>query len=110
MTEGAIYILSNFKVKEFVGDETYRPVRNKKHIFFTPNTELKKYLGDGLTIEEFAFDLFYMGEIEKLADDNRFLIGKFNYLPKFLIFVIITILTQNYDRYCWENGKSSTTN
>ncbi|KAK1383268.1 hypothetical protein POM88_021003 [Heracleum sosnowskyi] len=47
MKEGEIYILSNFKDKTI-----------------------------GLEIEEYAFDLYYMEEIEKIADDNRFLIEK----------------------------------
>ncbi|KAK1405179.1 DUF223 domain-containing protein [Heracleum sosnowskyi] len=74
LSEGDIYIISNFKVKEFLGHETFRPVRNPKHIFFTTHTELKKDLQAGLTIEKFAFDLFHMGDVDKFADDNRFLI------------------------------------
>lgn len=77
MKEGKIYVLSNFKVKDYVGDETYRPVRNKKHIYFTTYTRLKKDIGVGLRIEQHAFDLFWLGEIVNLAKDNRFLIGKF---------------------------------
>ncbi|KAK1359342.1 hypothetical protein POM88_043816 [Heracleum sosnowskyi] len=73
LIEGQIYILSNFKVKDFLGDEIYRPVRNKIHIFFTPHTKLEKDESNGLEIEDYAFDFYYMGEIEKLADDNRFL-------------------------------------
>lgn len=74
--EGNIYVLSNFKVKDFLGDETYRPVRNDKHIYFNQQTELEKHSSEGLQIEKYAFDLFNMADIEKLADDNRFLIGK----------------------------------
>lgn len=77
LNEGQIYILFNFKVKNFLGDETYRPVRNQKHIYFTPHTKLTKDENEGLQIEDHAFDLFDMQEIEKLADDNRFLIGIF---------------------------------
>lgn len=75
MKEGNIYILTNFKVKDYVGDETYRPVRNRKHIYFTTHTKIETDSGVGLKIEKFAVDLFYMGEIKKLAEDNRFLIG-----------------------------------
>lgn len=73
--EGEIYIFSNFRVKDFLGDEIFRPVRNKIHIFFTPHTKLQKDISHGLKIEEFAVDLYYMEEVEKLADDNRFLTG-----------------------------------
>ncbi|KAK1398130.1 hypothetical protein POM88_007993 [Heracleum sosnowskyi] len=40
----------------------------------TYHWKLKKDLGDGLIIEEFAFYLLHMGDIDKLADDNKFLI------------------------------------
>ncbi|KAL1831211.1 hypothetical protein ACET3Z_000862 [Daucus carota] len=76
LKEGNIYILTNFKVKDYVGDETYRPVRNRKHIYFTTHTKIETDSGVGLKIEKFAVDLFYMGEIKKLAEDNRFLIGR----------------------------------
>ncbi|KAK1393743.1 DUF223 domain-containing protein [Heracleum sosnowskyi] len=74
ITEGKIYVLSNFKVKDFVGDETYRPVRNKKHIYFTAHTELTVDESPGLEIENFAFDLYHMSEMQKIAGDNRFLV------------------------------------
>lgn len=73
--EGKIYILSNFKVKDYLGDETYRPLRNKQHIYFTPHTKIEKHEHIGLQIEKYAFDLYSMAEVEKMADDNRFLIG-----------------------------------
>ena len=76
MKEGTIYVLANFKVKDYVGDETSRPVRNNKHIYFTTHTKCEKDVGVGLRIEQHAFDLFYFGEMLKLAQDNRFLIGK----------------------------------
>uniref|UniRef100_A0A165A0B4 Uncharacterized protein n=1 Tax=Daucus carota subsp. sativus TaxID=79200 RepID=A0A165A0B4_DAUCS len=72
--EGEIYVISNFKVKDYLGDEKYRAVRSKKHIFFTPHTLFKKATDVGLPIELYAFDLFHYDAIEKLADDNRFLI------------------------------------
>uniref|UniRef100_A0A161XYQ7 Replication factor A C-terminal domain-containing protein n=1 Tax=Daucus carota subsp. sativus TaxID=79200 RepID=A0A161XYQ7_DAUCS len=71
MKEGTIYVLANFKVKDYVGDETSRPVRNNKHIYFTTHTKCEKDIGDGLRIERHAFDLFYFGEMQKLAKDNR---------------------------------------
>ncbi|KAK1376043.1 hypothetical protein POM88_032236 [Heracleum sosnowskyi] len=74
LVEGGIYILSNFKVKDYLGDEIYRPVRNPKHIYFTTHTKLEKDENGGLEIEDYAFDLFHMKDIEKLVDDNRFLI------------------------------------
>ncbi|WOG87093.1 hypothetical protein DCAR_0206315 [Daucus carota subsp. sativus] len=74
MKEGTIYVLANFKVKDYVGDETSRPVRNNKHIYFTTHTKCEKDVGVGLRIEQHAFDLFYFGEMLKLAQDNRFLI------------------------------------
>ncbi|KAL8119166.1 hypothetical protein AgCh_016615 [Apium graveolens] len=80
LVEGGIYIVDNFKVKDFLGDETYRPVRNKKHIFFTKDTKLSRATESGLVIEKYAFDLFHMTEIEKLVTDNRFLVDMVGYL------------------------------
>lgn len=73
--EGAIYIVSNFTVKEYRGHETYHPVRCDKHIYFTEHTTCKKAGEDGLPIEPYAFDFFASEEIESSADDNRFLIS-----------------------------------
>lgn len=73
--EGAIYIVSNIKVKEYLGSEKFRAVRNKKHVFFTPHTKFELDETMGLKIEKLAFDLFHFDEIEKLANDERFLIG-----------------------------------
>lgn len=84
LVEGRVYILSNFKVKENLGDETFRPVRNKKHIFFTKDTTLKEDKGQGLKIEKYAFDLFHMIEIEKLAKDNRFLVDPLSLRPRIM--------------------------
>ncbi|KAK1355059.1 hypothetical protein POM88_048315 [Heracleum sosnowskyi] len=72
--EGVIYVLSNFKVKHYLGHETYRAVRADKHIYFTEHTTCVKDISPGLSIEPYTFDLFALEEIEKNADDNRFLI------------------------------------
>ena len=73
--EGEVYVISNLKVKDYLGDEKYRAVRNKKHIYFTAHTQFKKCTNGGLQIENYAFDLFHLEDVGKLADDNRFLIG-----------------------------------
>ncbi|KAL1831005.1 hypothetical protein ACET3Z_000656 [Daucus carota] len=74
MKEGQIYEICNFKVKDYLVDEKFRAVRNKKHLFFTPHTKFQQADTIGLSIEKYAFDLFHYDEIDKLADDNRFLI------------------------------------
>ena len=76
LKEGKIYILTNFKVKDYVGDETFRPVRNNKHIYFTTHTKLENDVEGDLKIDRHAFDLFYLGDMEKLSKDNRYLVGK----------------------------------
>lgn len=68
-------MLTNFKVKDFLGDETYRPSRNKKHMYFTTHTKLEEDVTFGIKIDEYAFDIFHFGDLDKLADDNRYLIG-----------------------------------
>lgn len=75
IVEGEIYILSNFKVKQYLGHETFRALRNDKHIFFTDNITCVKDTVTGLQIEPYAFDLFALEEIVQSAEDNRFLIG-----------------------------------
>ncbi|KAK1387265.1 hypothetical protein POM88_015443 [Heracleum sosnowskyi] len=72
--EGQIYVLSNFKVKQYLGHETYRPLRCDQHIYFTEHTTLLKDSSPPLQIEQYAFDLFALEEVEKNADNNRFLI------------------------------------
>ncbi|KAL1815228.1 hypothetical protein ACET3Z_017802 [Daucus carota] len=74
LKEGDIYIIKNLKVKDYVGDETYRPVRTGKHVYFTSYTEFNKAETQGMQIEKYVFDLFHMTAVEKLAADNRFLI------------------------------------
>ncbi|KAL1811212.1 hypothetical protein ACET3Z_021277 [Daucus carota] len=74
LVEGGLYMLSNFRVKEYVGDETHRAVKNPKHIYFTAFTVLEKLEHPCLEIEMFAFDFSAFEEIEKIANDNRFLI------------------------------------
>ncbi|KAL1805355.1 hypothetical protein ACET3Z_028423 [Daucus carota] len=74
LKEGDIYILKNFKVKDYLGDETYRAARTKQHVFFTSHTEFLKDVTKGLQIEKYAFDLIDLGQIEKFADDKWFLI------------------------------------
>ncbi|KAK1379222.1 hypothetical protein POM88_025966 [Heracleum sosnowskyi] len=97
LVEGRVYLLSNFKVKDFLGDETYRPVRNKKHIFFTKDTKLKEGKAEGLKIEKYAFDLFHMMEIEKLANDNRFLVDMVGFMKN--RGPIITTNKNNQDKH-----------
>ena len=76
LKEGKIYILTNFRVKDYVGDETFRPVRNNKHIYFTTHTKLENDVEGDLKIDRHAFDLFWLGDMEKLSNDNRYLVGK----------------------------------
>ncbi|KAL8148935.1 hypothetical protein AgCh_006077 [Apium graveolens] len=98
LVEGGIYIVDNFKVKDFLGDETYHPVRNKKHIFFTKDTKLSRATEPGLVIERYAFDLFHMTEIEKLATDNRFLVDMVGYLKNRRPLITLTKNSQEKQR------------
>ncbi|KAL1808906.1 hypothetical protein ACET3Z_025896 [Daucus carota] len=41
VVEGKIYVVSNFRVKEYLGDETYRPVQNVRAIKSTKNDSEK---------------------------------------------------------------------
>lgn len=75
VSEGDIYILSNFKVKKYTGHETYRAVKFEKQIYFIERTEFVKDTAFGLPFDKYAFELFALEEIPQNADDNRFLIG-----------------------------------
>lgn len=75
ITEREIYILTNFRVKKYIGHETYMTVKLDKHIYFTEHKKCEKDSALGLPIDLYAFDLFALEEIPKNAYDNRFLIG-----------------------------------
>nr|XP_017245782.1 PREDICTED: uncharacterized protein LOC108217462 [Daucus carota subsp. sativus] len=72
--EGDVYNISNFKVKKYEGKEQNRVVRNEKHIFFDYQTKLKKMTEELFTIPPYAFDLFPLQEMEKIFNDNYFLV------------------------------------
>lgn len=73
--EGVIYELSNFKVKEYSGDETNRAVRSEKHIYFTEHTTCVKDSSNGLPLDKYAFGFLALEEVNGASTDNRFLIG-----------------------------------
>ncbi|KAL1826476.1 hypothetical protein ACET3Z_004888 [Daucus carota] len=72
--EGDVYHISNFKVKKYEGKEQNRVVRNEKHIFFDYQTKLKKMTEELFTIPPYAFDFFPLQEMEKIFNDNYFLV------------------------------------
>lgn len=63
-------------MKDFLGDENYRPVRNSKHIYFSKDTKWTRDNSENpLKIDKYAFELVHMKDIAKMANDNRFLVG-----------------------------------
>lgn len=75
LTEGNIYKISNFIVKEYRGDELNRCVRNDIHIFFADFTTLEKDSNNVPRIPQFSFDLWNMADLERIETDKRFLCG-----------------------------------
>lgn len=75
MKEGQVYILSNFKVSTYQGDESNRALRNEKHIFFDSETKMELLKEVVPNFPDYAFDLFRLTDVEKCLTDNRFLIG-----------------------------------
>lgn len=75
LSEGQIYNVKNFRIKVYNGDETNRPIRSEKHIYFTDETEVKKDDSGVLSIPQYAFDLFLLDDLEAMKNDNRFLTG-----------------------------------
>ncbi|KAL1808342.1 hypothetical protein ACET3Z_025332 [Daucus carota] len=72
--EGSIYQISNFSVKLYHGDETYRAVKNVKHIYFNNDTTCTKLTETALKIQPLSFDFLCLDDVENLKKDNRFLI------------------------------------
>lgn len=64
-----------FNVKTYNGDETNRPVRNERHIYFSNETEMEKDVNPGLRIPALSFDFYILEDCERLKNDNRFLTG-----------------------------------
>lgn len=77
LKEGYIYKILNFYVKDYVGDEMNRCVRNEKHIYFADFTTVMHDINDPLQIPDFSFDIKKLIDIEKLDSDKRFLWGNF---------------------------------
>ncbi|KAK1393274.1 hypothetical protein POM88_012330 [Heracleum sosnowskyi] len=73
LCEGQIYILEDFTVKHYNGDETNRAVRNDKHIYFITDTKLRKDENNGLKLPEYSFDFYNLEDIDPMKTDNRFL-------------------------------------
>lgn len=73
--EGVVFTVRNFKVKVYIGDETNRPIRSEKHIYFNNDTELKIDNSPGLFIPPYGFDLFMLEDLEAMKIDNHFLTG-----------------------------------
>ncbi|XP_017226416.1 uncharacterized protein LOC108202502 [Daucus carota subsp. sativus] len=71
--EGQIYILQNFSVKEYNGDETSRSVRNEKHIYFTSETKMEIDTKVGIKFPTHSFDIRNLDEVDAMKGDNRFL-------------------------------------
>lgn len=75
LEEGEIYKVSNFVVKEYLGDEFNRCVRNEKHIYFSEFTTLVKDSDDSLNIPDYSFDMRNLIDTEQMDVDKRYLCG-----------------------------------
>ncbi|KAK1401325.1 hypothetical protein POM88_000930 [Heracleum sosnowskyi] len=73
LNEGDIYIISNFHVRDYIGDEFNRCVRTENHIYFADFTKVEKDSNVGLRIQDCSFDLFDLLDTEKMEEDKRFL-------------------------------------
>lgn len=69
------FIYKPFKVKHYLDDETYRVVRNDKHIYFIESTKCVKNMSEGLKIKPHIFGVFVLEKIENIANYNRLLIS-----------------------------------
>lgn len=77
LKEGDVYKISNFIVKDYVGDEMNRCVRNEKHIYFADFTTVTKDSNESLPIPDLSFDIKNLVDNEKMDSDKRFLCGNF---------------------------------
>lgn len=64
-------------MKFYKGDETYRAVRNVKHIYFNTDTLCSKVVDTSLKIQPLSFDIYCVDDVYNFKKDNRFLIGEF---------------------------------
>ncbi|WOH11283.1 hypothetical protein DCAR_0830764 [Daucus carota subsp. sativus] len=74
LVEGQVFVVRNFAVKKYNGDETHRAVRNETHIYFTQDTKFVKDSEQGLEIMPQTIDLFKLSDVDRLKQDNRYLI------------------------------------
>lgn len=111
--EGGIYEISNFSVKVYNGDETYRAIRTPKHIYFNNDTICTKKTEDGLNIQPISLDLYCLHDLESFKNDNRFLIGEFiDCEPDYISSTLLNPWLTTYfffHRYCrsdsWQTNK-----
>lgn len=75
LIEDQMYLIENFKVLPYNGDEISRAVRTDKHIYFTSETVLVKETTTGLKFPYHSFDFRSLDEMEVMKKDNRFLMG-----------------------------------
>ncbi|KAK1385861.1 hypothetical protein POM88_023596 [Heracleum sosnowskyi] len=73
LEEGKFYIVHDFKVKYYNGNETNRAIRNDKHIYFTFDTKLEKDVKPGLKIPDYNFDFYKLEDMVAMKTDNHFL-------------------------------------
>ncbi|XP_074328020.1 uncharacterized protein LOC141665931 [Apium graveolens] len=77
--ECLVYTVKNFKIKLYNGDETNRPIRTDKHIYFTNDTVLKKDETSGLTVPHNVINMTFFNEfgnsflnaMEKVVDKTN---------------------------------------
>ncbi|KAK1374594.1 hypothetical protein POM88_030787 [Heracleum sosnowskyi] len=74
LKEGEVYVLSKFQLKSYDGEETNRAVRNEKHIYFEAQTKLNLLKENVCDIDQYAFDLFRLQDVDMFLTDTRFLI------------------------------------
>lgn len=98
-------------MKYYNGDETARPVRTHKHVYFNNDTTLTMDSEQGLKIQPHIVDIFCLDDVEKLKKDNRFLIGKCNLCCCYVIILTCTTAYIMYSycqsRCCWSDRRCS---
>lgn len=98
LVEGEVYIVQDFQVKHYIGDETNRATRNDKHNY-TGDTKMAKNTIPSLKFPYHSFDLFNLDELDSMKTDNCFLTGNKRHIPKifsyYLVHVFHTIDNEN---------------
>lgn len=76
ISNGNLYVMYDFTVKEYKPEEKFRCVRSEMQIIFTNSTKVEALLKDDKLIQDNMFDFSDLGDLKGAAHKNIYLTGK----------------------------------